>query len=153
MPIEFTCPGCQNLLRVPDEHAGKQARCPECQQLSQIPLLVMDDQPVAAEPPVVPRPTENPFATSAAPATGAMPYQPHRGTQLMIWGIVSLCCCSVLGFVPLLMANADLAAMDRGEMDPSGRGITQAARVLGIVALVILALSAGANAINLGLQF
>ena len=153
MPIEFVCPGCRNVLRVPDEHAGKQARCPECQLVSQIPLVAVDGQPLHAEPPVVPQPTENPYGGSMIPATGNMPFQPHRGTQLLIWGIVSLCCCNLLGLVPLLMANADLAAMDRGEMDPSGRGITQAARVLGIVALVIFGLGVVLQILSIGLRF
>ena len=30
MSIETACPGCQRTLRVPSEHAGKQARCPLC---------------------------------------------------------------------------------------------------------------------------
>jgi len=30
MPIELTCPECRRLLRVADEHVGKQARCPNC---------------------------------------------------------------------------------------------------------------------------
>lgn len=37
MTIEFHCPRCQNLLRVQDESAGKQAQCPECGEVSQIP--------------------------------------------------------------------------------------------------------------------
>jgi hypothetical protein len=34
--IEFRCHGCSSILRVPDEHLGKQARCPKCQTLSLI---------------------------------------------------------------------------------------------------------------------
>ena len=152
MPIEFVCPGCQNVLRVPDEHAGKQARCPECQLISQIPLVSVDGQPQVSQPPLAPPTVENPYGGSAIPATGSTPFRPHRGTQLLIWGIASLCCCNVLGIVPLLMANADLAAMDRGEMDPSGRGITQAARVLGIVGLVLFGLWMVLQVLSLGLQ-
>jgi hypothetical protein len=37
MPIEFTCPGCQQTLRVPDSAARKQAKCPKCQQLITVP--------------------------------------------------------------------------------------------------------------------
>ena len=33
MPIESICPTCSRTLRVADEHAGKQARCPVCQNL------------------------------------------------------------------------------------------------------------------------
>lgn len=37
MPIEFRCTACDKLLRTPDETAGKQAKCPECGALMQIP--------------------------------------------------------------------------------------------------------------------
>ncbi len=33
MPIETICPGCQRKLRVGDEFAGKQARCPVCNEI------------------------------------------------------------------------------------------------------------------------
>lgn len=31
------------------------------------------------------------------------------------------------------MGNADLREMDQGRMDPSGRGLTQAGRILGMI--------------------
>ena len=34
MPIEFRCSQCEQLLRVPDDSAGKNARCPKCQALN-----------------------------------------------------------------------------------------------------------------------
>lgn len=37
MPIDTTCPSCERILRVGDEHAGKQARCPVCNSLYDIP--------------------------------------------------------------------------------------------------------------------
>ncbi len=37
MSIEFRCSQCEKLLRVPDESAGKQAKCPECGALSSVP--------------------------------------------------------------------------------------------------------------------
>jgi len=38
MPIQFECSACSKILKVPDEHAGKSARCPSCQAVMQIPL-------------------------------------------------------------------------------------------------------------------
>ena len=38
MKIEFTCPECKTLMRLAAEDAGKQARCPVCSTISQIPL-------------------------------------------------------------------------------------------------------------------
>lgn len=59
MTIEFQCPGCEKLLRVPDESAGKQAQCPECGTVSQIPGL----EP-AAPAQVRDNPFESPMAES-----------------------------------------------------------------------------------------
>ncbi len=40
-----------------------------------------------------------------------------------------------------ILANADLAAMSAGTMDPSGRGPTQGGKVCAIVSVVIHAIS------------
>lgn len=37
MPLEIRCIGCGKTLRVGDEHAGRQVRCPACQQISMAP--------------------------------------------------------------------------------------------------------------------
>jgi phage FluMu protein Com len=37
MPLEIRCTNCGKTLRVGDEHAGKQVRCPACQQISVAP--------------------------------------------------------------------------------------------------------------------
>jgi hypothetical protein len=36
MPITFNCP-CGKTLRVPDEHAGRRAKCPTCGAVVPIP--------------------------------------------------------------------------------------------------------------------
>ena len=38
MSLEIRCPGCGRTLRIGEEHAGKQVRCPACQQISVAPL-------------------------------------------------------------------------------------------------------------------
>lgn len=37
MPLEIRCTNCGKTLRVGDQHAGKQVRCPACQQISVAP--------------------------------------------------------------------------------------------------------------------
>lgn len=37
MPIETLCQGCGKRLRVADEHAGKLAKCPQCQAVYTVP--------------------------------------------------------------------------------------------------------------------
>ena len=62
---------------------------------------------------------------------------PHRGGLILALGIVSLVACQFLGIAPWLMGKADLQEMEAGRMDPSGRGLTDAGRILGIVSLVL----------------
>ena len=37
MPIELPCPSCHQRLRVADQHAGRQARCPNCKTVFPVP--------------------------------------------------------------------------------------------------------------------
>jgi uncharacterized membrane protein len=48
MAIEFLCTGCQQRLSVPDESAGKQAKCPNCSSILNIPSSQPD--PSGANP-------------------------------------------------------------------------------------------------------
>jgi hypothetical protein len=49
MPIELECSGCGKTLRVPDEHAGKQARCPGCKTVLTVPSPPHDFAPLPSE--------------------------------------------------------------------------------------------------------
>ena len=65
---------------------------------------------------------------------------PHRGGLILALGIVSLVACQFLGIAPWLMGKADLQEMEAGRMDSSGRGLTDAGRILGIVSLAMCVL-------------
>ncbi len=65
--------------------------------------------------------------------------EPHRGVLVLVLGIIGLVTCPVLGIAAWLMGANDLKAMDEGRMDPEGRQLTLAGKVLGIVATVLLA--------------
>lgn len=61
--IAFSCPGCQKKYRVPDDFAGKKAKCKQCQAPMEIPLPAVEaeivDEVIAAPvsvPPTPPRP-------------------------------------------------------------------------------------------------
>ena len=41
MSLEIRCPSCGKTLRVGEEHAGKQVRCPACQQISVAPAAAV----------------------------------------------------------------------------------------------------------------
>ena len=68
--------------------------------------------------------------------------KPHRGTLILVLGILGLLLCQVLGIAAWIMGSNDLREMDTGAMDPSGRSLTSAGRILGIIATVLLVLSA-----------
>ena len=144
MPIEFSCPKCNTTLRVPDEHAGKQARCPTCQAVVEVeavnePMLEPDfGAPQASmQPPMKdftqPMATPNPYASTSA---GPRPHLvAHRGGMVLTMGILALLCnlFAVPGIIAWVMGRSDLKQMDAGYMDPEGRGLTQAGMILGII--------------------
>src|SRR5262245_13496706 len=37
MPIEFSCPNCRQMVRTPDQTAGRKGKCPQCKAVVQIP--------------------------------------------------------------------------------------------------------------------
>ena len=63
--------------------------------------------------------------------------QPHRGTMILVFGILGLVICMPLGIVAWVMGSGDLKKMDAGLMDPEGRGITQAGKIIGMVATIL----------------
>ena len=76
--------------------------------------------------------------------------KPHRGVLILVLGILSLVVCPlVLGQVAWVMGNTDLREIDAGQMDPEGRGMTLAGKILGIVATAYLALCIVAGVIFL----
>ena len=64
--------------------------------------------------------------------------KPHHGTLILIFGILGLILCAPLGIVAWVMGNGDLKGMDAGVIDPSGRGLTNAGRVCGMIATILM---------------
>jgi hypothetical protein len=62
---------------------------------------------------------------------------PHRGVMILVFGILGLVVCVIFGILAWIFGNADIAEMDAGRMDPSGRGMTSAGRVLGMIACIL----------------
>jgi hypothetical protein len=71
--------------------------------------------------------------------------KPHRGAVILVFGILGLVVCQLFGIAAWVMGNNDLREMNRGFMDPSGRELTSAGRILGMVAtgLMIIPLAFG----------
>ena len=68
--------------------------------------------------------------------------KPHRGTLILVFGILSLVLCAPLGIAAWIMGNGDLKQMDAGTMDPTGRSVTNAGRICGIIGTILLGLGA-----------
>ncbi|MCW5551728.1 MAG: DUF4190 domain-containing protein [Verrucomicrobiae bacterium] len=66
--------------------------------------------------------------------------KPHRGTLILVLGILSLVICGFLGIPAWIMGKNDLLEMDAGQMDPAGRSLTNAGRICGIIGCVLLVL-------------
>lgn len=56
MPIEFSCPSCHQLVRMPDAVAGKKGCCPNCNGIVHIPK----ESTANVEPKPAPHPTPEP---------------------------------------------------------------------------------------------
>ena len=72
--------------------------------------------------------------------------EPHRGTVILVMGILGILVCFICGIFAWVWGNEDLRKIKAGEMDPEGRSLTDAGRILGIisVALAVLGLVIGA---------
>jgi len=68
--------------------------------------------------------------------------KPHRGTLILVFGILSLVVCAPLGIAAWIMGSGDLKEMDAGTMDPSGRGNTQAGKICGIIGTILMMIGA-----------
>ena len=65
--------------------------------------------------------------------------KPHRATLILVLGILGLVTqCFPLGIAAWIMGNKDLKEMDAGTMDPSGRSNTNAGRICGMIATILL---------------
>jgi hypothetical protein len=62
--------------------------------------------------------------------------KPHRGAQILVFGIVGLIMCPPLGIAAWFMGDSDLEKMKNRNMDSSGRDLTKAGRILGIIGTV-----------------
>src|SRR5512136_2584568 len=63
--------------------------------------------------------------------------KPHRGTLILVFGILGIVSCFPLGIAAWVMGKRDLKEMDAGTMDPSGRGHTNAGRICGMIGTLL----------------
>jgi hypothetical protein len=139
--IIVRCAQCNHALRVPESLYGEMIQCPACQNTFVAPSVAPDSRQAdvtaprpASAWPEPPRPSRDEFGYVRRDYL-----QPHRGAAVLVLGILSLITsCFPLGIAAWVMGHGDLAAMRRGDMDPSGEGITRAGQILGIISTVLV---------------
>ena len=87
-----------------------------------------------------PNPYAAPNVESTVSANLPRAAKSHRGVLILVLGIISLLVCVFAGIPAWLMANEDLAEMDAGLMDDSGRSLTRIGKVLAIISVVLAVL-------------
>ncbi len=80
--------------------------------------------------------SQPPAATTEAQAP-VQSVAPHRGVLILVLGILGIVCCFICGIIAWVMGNNDLREIDAGSMDPSGRGLTQAGKICGMVGTIL----------------
>ncbi len=63
--------------------------------------------------------------------------EPHRGTTILVLGILGFVVCPICGIVAWVMGNADLQKIAAGQMDPEGLGNTKAGRICGMISTIL----------------
>jgi phage FluMu protein Com len=68
-------------------------------------------------------------------------YSPHDGGTMLIWAIVGLLCCWFISIYVLIKSSQSINEIRNGTMDPSGRGLLEAARIIAIIDLILVVVS------------
>ena len=80
--------------------------------------------------------------TNTPPQTSHNNFEPHRGTLILVLGILSLVMCGFFTGIPAwIMGRNDLEKIKAGQMDPEGEGPTKGGMICGIICCVISLLS------------
>jgi hypothetical protein len=136
MAIEFRCARCGKLLRIGDDAAGRQARCPECGAISSVPAVGTPPSdldsvsglpppsgqpgspfgPRAAKPSGAPRPDQAPAESGQAQEQAYGPSALLEVPNYLVQAILcTVFCCLPFGIVSIVFAaqvNGKLAAGD-----------------------------------------
>lgn len=152
------CPHCERKLKVPETLRNQAVKCPTCGAT----FTATGTPPPPAPPPAPPRPAPAAapsWETPSAPAPGradesvrnrggdarhdegyrrSANLAAHRGTLILILGILGLVAFGPLGIVAWVLGNSDLKEIREGRMDPEGEGLTNAGRICGMIASILM---------------
>jgi hypothetical protein len=159
----ITCPSCQRKLNLQEEYLGQTVQCPSCggQFTAEVP---------ESSPPPAPRPEPEEPPDDYDRRERSRDYErprrrrrdndydddyddryrhrrPHRGGVILTLGILGLALFWIplagwiLGGIALGMGNSDVLEMARGVMDREGKGMTQAGKICGLLAVILSTLA------------
>jgi predicted Zn finger-like uncharacterized protein len=160
------CPQCDRKLRVPDDLLGKKVKCPTCGTMFVGEAGRPESSPEAEQPWPPPRPEtpsapppdrpsrrgrraeddgdddHRPLRPPRGPRRDSVP---HRGTLVLILGILSIVLFNtgiglILGPIAWILGAKDLKEIREGTMDQAGEGLTRGGMICGIIGTIINAL-------------
>ena len=103
----------------------------EWQAISTVPELAGAMAPAAGMP------FGGPTAAVASQQRAAVRrVAPHRGGAVLALGIVGLVLCFICGIIAWVMGGNDLKEMAAGRMDATGKGLTQAGKICGMISVI-----------------
>ena len=107
--------------------------------LSSYPELASDSapKPTSVDSSESPPPQKAP---EGPPQQAYSKYEEHRGTMILVFGILGIACCFPFGIAAWVMGNADMQKINAGIMDPEGKGTTNAGKICGIISVALASL-------------
>jgi hypothetical protein len=135
-PRGVTCPGCGRFIPLGPDEWALTLECAQCDT-----RFRPGDKPTATPTdrisvPAPPEPDRGPDV-APPPAAGTAPLRPHRGTLILMLGIMSLCLPFPLGPLAWRLGRKDLKAMQDGEMDPDGMDLTTYGKRFGMSSTIL----------------
>jgi len=79
--------------------------------------------------------------------------EPHRGTLILVLGILGFVVCGFLGIAAWLMGKRDLELMKQGRMDKEGEALTRVGYILGLIETILMAVSLVLVCVIFGISF
>lgn len=160
------CPDCKKHLQVPDELIGKKVQCPECKHTFTADVAQPEEAGIKSSSSAARSSASRSSLEKTGNGDSRkkkkrrdddddeyeddddrprrrssirrLDYVPHRGSMILTFGITGMLCLPfVFGPIAWIMGNSDLREIREGRMDPEGEGMTQAGRILGMVATIM----------------
>lgn len=116
MPINVTCPSCQQVCAVQDQHAGMQVRCPKCSATIEVPKPAFAEPVIPVAAPAEPAPAANSgnvmaSLTQSATALGLDPLS----TRLVFAALGCMALMVLATFFPWVTISFDLGGFAPGK--------------------------------------